>query len=167
MRELNFKLRKSLTLDDHVFYNEPKTKQEQRVTATVCNDGSAVHVTIFEDKALAKIAELEQTNEALRCKGAAQPQAGYPDIPELATWLRENSSGVYRQCAEAADILEGQRAAIAQLKELCADALALIVNGPEGCDDDPERVMAYLRAIAGPEEAHTGFKVTEEEPSDT
>ena len=31
------------------------------------------------------------------------------------------------------------------LMEAARDALALLVNGPDGCDDDPERVVQALR----------------------
>ena len=31
--------------------------------------------------------------------------------------------------------------------EVLRDALALIVNGPEGCDDDPQRITDMIRAI--------------------
>ena len=39
------------------------------------------------------------------------------------------------------------------LREACADALALLVNGPQGCDDDPVQVIKRLRELTGAEEA--------------
>lgn len=53
-----------------------------------------------------------------------------------------------------ADVYRGDRAmanarliaAAPDLLEACQNALALIVNGPDGCDDDPKRIIAEIRS---------------------
>ena len=49
---------------------------------------------------------MNDENENQQTEGKASTSLACSRFSELATWLRENSSGGYRKCAEAADLLE-------------------------------------------------------------
>jgi hypothetical protein len=65
---------------------------------------------------------------------------------DLKKWLRENSSGVYRQAAEAADVIEGLENQVGNYEELMAQ-LEEVVVFPE--TDDQEWQLRTLKGILG------------------
>ena len=65
---------------------------------------------------------------------------------KLKKWLRDNSSGVYRQAAEAADVIEGLENQVGNYEELVSQ-LEEVVVFPE--TDDQEWQLRTLKGILG------------------
>lgn len=78
---------------------------------------------------------------------------------ELCQWLRENSSGVYRKCRDAADVIEAQE------RQMSAMRLAMCIAA-DWIEASPlERALphaVYLRKLVGPDESEQ-LKREEEE----
>ena len=107
--------------------NATRIETVERSTALAhrCRKDSAeLYGTIFEREALNRIATLNQVNDK----------------------LEQTNEDLRVKCVEAMREAD-------PFREACADALALLVNGPQGCDDDPVQVIKRLRELTGAEEA--------------